>query len=254
MIENAQPLENEIIIGGDFNFIFDKKLDAYGGRPELKLHSIAEVNKIISKFDLCDIFRIRNPEKKMFTFRKPTPRLFRRLDFFLCSNSLKDNILKTDIFASIESDHSPIVLSLGNVDEDIRGPSYWKFPAFLTRDLEYVNQLKELINITNRDIAEQNHQLKWEFIKYKIREFTIKYSKNKAKLKNSRKIELEKIIINYENTPTLPQQNIYESAREEYDQMLTEITNGHVLRTKTVNYQSAEKHSKYFLNLEKRGL
>ena len=64
MIENAQPLENEIIIGGDFNFIFDKKLDAYGGRPELKLHSIAEVNKIISKFDLCDIFRIRNPEKK----------------------------------------------------------------------------------------------------------------------------------------------------------------------------------------------
>ena len=52
--------------------------------------------------------------------------------------------------------------------------------------------------------------------------------------------------------PTVLQQDIYESARDEYDQMLIEITNGHILRSKTVNYQSAEKHSKYFLNLEKK--
>ena len=190
----------------------------------------------------------------MFTFRKPTPRLFRRLDFFLCSKSLKDNILKTDIFASIESDHSPIVLGLGDTEDETRGPSFWKFPAYLTKDLDYVNQLKELINNTKREIAESNHQFKWEFIRYKIKEFTIKYSKNKAKLRNLRKAELEKIILKYENMPTLLQQDIYESARDEYDQMLTEITNGHILRSKTVNYQSAEKHSKYFLNLEKKGL
>ena len=64
-------------------------------------------------------------------------------------------------------------------------------------------------------------------------------------------MELEKIIFKYENTPDTCQQDIYESAKNEYDQILREITIGHILRTKTVDYQSSEKHSKYFLNLEK---
>ena len=29
------------VIGGDWNFILDKDLDAYGGNPKLKLNSIA---------------------------------------------------------------------------------------------------------------------------------------------------------------------------------------------------------------------
>ena len=45
---------------------------------------------------------------------------------------------------------------------------------------------------------------------------------------------------------------MYESARDEYDLLQKEITIGHILRTKTVDYQSSEKHSKYFLNLEKK--
>ena len=107
MIEMSNPFQKNVIIGGDFNCIFDKKLDAYGGRPELKLHSIAEITKIANKFDLCDAFRIRNPQKKLFTYKKPNHRLLRRLDFFMCSNSLRDNIVKTDVLTSIDSDHSP---------------------------------------------------------------------------------------------------------------------------------------------------
>ena len=83
MIESLYPFEYEIVLGGDFNFIFDKNLDAYGGNPSLKLNSIAEVTKIKNKFQLCDIFRVRHPNKKPYTFRKPTPRLMRRLDFSL---------------------------------------------------------------------------------------------------------------------------------------------------------------------------
>ena len=67
MIENCDPHDSKILIGGDFNFIFNKKLDALGGNPSLKLNSISEVTKLINKFDLCDIFRIRNPEKKKCT-------------------------------------------------------------------------------------------------------------------------------------------------------------------------------------------
>ena len=38
----------------------------------------------------------------------------------------------------------------------------------------------------------------------------------------------------------------------EFDELLTEKTNGQILRAKTQTYQSAEKCSKYFLNLEKK--
>ena len=65
-------------------------------------------------------------------------------------------------------------------------------------------------------------------------------------------MELEKIIFKYENTPEQALLETYESAREEYDQIITETTHGQILRSKTINYQSSEKHSKYFLNLEKK--
>ena len=47
--------EYSIIAGGDWNFILDKKLDAYGGSPKLKLHSIAEHTKLKNKF-YCVIY------------------------------------------------------------------------------------------------------------------------------------------------------------------------------------------------------
>ena len=188
MIEATNTFEKEIIIGGDFNFIFDKNLDAYGGMPDLKLQSIAEITKIKNKFDLCDIYRIRNPQKKLYTYRKPNHRLLRRLDFFICSNSLRDNVLKTDVLASIDSDHSPVILKICDVDDNTRRPSFWKFPAMLAKDLEYVNKLKLLIRNTKNSLAEASHQFTWEFVKYKIREFTIEYSKNKAKLRKIRKM------------------------------------------------------------------
>ena len=66
-------------------------------------------------------------------------------------------------------------------------------------------------------------------------------------------MELEKLIFKYENTSEETPRENYEAAREEYNQLTNEMTHGQILRTKTLNYQSSEKHSKYFLNLEKKG-
>ena len=92
-----------IVIGGDWNFILDKDLDAYGGNPKLKLNSIAEHTKLKSKFDLCDIFRIRNQKLKRLTFRQKTPCLARRLDRFLISNLLQPRVSKCKILPSLLS-------------------------------------------------------------------------------------------------------------------------------------------------------
>ena len=54
----------------DFNFHFNSKLKAKGGKTILKKKSIAKMIKLIESFELCDIWRIRNPTKKRFAFRQ----------------------------------------------------------------------------------------------------------------------------------------------------------------------------------------
>ena len=64
-------------MGGDFNLIFDIRLDADGGSPKLKLKSESKVSSMTAENDLCDIYIIRDShgvEKR---------HLNRKLDYFL---------------------------------------------------------------------------------------------------------------------------------------------------------------------------
>ena len=70
MLINVKNISNKnIMLGRDFNMLFDSKLEAKGGKPVLKKQSIAKMVKLIENFDLCGIWRIRNLKKRRFTFR-----------------------------------------------------------------------------------------------------------------------------------------------------------------------------------------
>ena len=90
IIQNLKTEEDTTIIwGGDFNIFFDVQLDADGGSPKLKLNSVCRLLIIMSENDLCDIYRLRFPYEKRFTWRRKTPFKQRRLDYFLISDSLQ---------------------------------------------------------------------------------------------------------------------------------------------------------------------
>ena len=72
------------------NFIPDTAYDSDGGTPTLKDSSIAELRHLQSQRDLVDIWRIRNPSVKRFTYRQHKLLIRRRLDFFLISDYLQD--------------------------------------------------------------------------------------------------------------------------------------------------------------------
>ena len=61
---------NHVTFAGDFNIFFDASLDAKGGTPTLNSRSINKLIELNEKFDLCDIWRIRNPKKRKYTFRQ----------------------------------------------------------------------------------------------------------------------------------------------------------------------------------------
>ena len=71
MLETIQNIiDYEIIMGGDFNLITNSYLDAEGGNTNLKLNSLSELAKLQEKFDLCDLYKIRNPILRRFSFRQ----------------------------------------------------------------------------------------------------------------------------------------------------------------------------------------
>ena len=127
-----------IIMGGDFNVIFDIDLDGNGGNPKRK-ESVKCIDNICLANDLVDIWQIRNPNVKRFTWRQKTPVIQRRLDFWLVSNGMQEDIDNVDVIPSLKSDHSAIVLSINGLENRSRGPSFWKLNSSLLDDKEYVS-------------------------------------------------------------------------------------------------------------------
>ena len=62
----------KVFLGGDFHVTLDPALDCSGGNPFLK-ESVKFLEDIVMENDLVDIWRIRNPESKRFTWRQISP-------------------------------------------------------------------------------------------------------------------------------------------------------------------------------------
>jgi len=112
-----------MIIGGDFNVILNPEFDGLGGKTKLK-ESVKIIDEINSSFDLIDIWRIRNPDVKHFSWRQKNPVVQRRLDFWLISSSTQEDIESVDIVPAIKSDHLAITLFINGIEEQCHSPSF----------------------------------------------------------------------------------------------------------------------------------
>ena len=89
-------------------------------------HVLNSIENVQNEFCLHDIWRIKNPNTRSFTWSKNHPFIFCRLDYWLISDSLNDLVMQVDIQASIKTDHSSIILELEDIKEGPRGPGFWK--------------------------------------------------------------------------------------------------------------------------------
>ena len=181
----------------------------------------------------------------------------RTLDLFLVSDSIQENVQLVDIILSVGSDHPAIKIILYSLRENSRGRSYWKFNSSLAEDKNFVQSLKkEISDFVKQASTLQNPASRWEYLKFKCREYARNYSIRAAKMRKSRRIFLEGKVAELEILIT---SNSDYHVHKEYNQNKIEletlhdcITAGLILRSKTSSYKHCEKSSKYFLNLEKR--
>ena len=139
--------DDNVIIGGDFNCPFDPSMDKKGGILIPLQHVIYSIENIQNEFSLHDIWRIKNPNTRSFTWSKMSPFIFCRLDYWLISDNLHDLVSKVDILASIKTDHSSIVLELEDIQEGYRGPGFWKLNTSLLTRLDYVDMITRNCNL-----------------------------------------------------------------------------------------------------------
>ena len=116
-------------MAGDFNLLFDSKLDAHGGNPTMKKKSLAKLIELKESYDLCDIWRVRNKKSRQCTFTQQHSSGFiqRRLDYIFISNTLQELITMTEIVTPISTDHFPVILSLSKRNDCLKGKGFWKF-------------------------------------------------------------------------------------------------------------------------------
>ena len=217
---------------------------------------VKNITDIKLAYDLVDIWRIRNPEKRKFTWRQKKPFIQRRLDYWLISDYLQDFIKEVDIIPSIKSDHSAITLQINSIEDKGRGPSHWIFNSSLLDDDNYVNLITSRCQdwlIQFQDVDDK--RLLWDLVKYRIRQNTISYSKTKAKERKKKLADLENRLKRSDElcacNPTEQNKLDLEKLKGEYDSMYDYITRGNIVRSKATWYEKGEKNNKYLLGLEK---
>ena len=252
----TENIDKKIIIGGDFNLTLDK-IDKYGENFKIT-HSVSKIKSLMKSYDLLDIFRINNPDVKRYTWRRHNPLNQSRLDYWLIGADVTYNILETDIKPSIKTDHSLITLTFTETNQNsARGRGLWKFNSSLLSDIDYVHYLIGMIDMQKENFKDiTNPSLKWELVKFKLRDATIKYSKTQANLKK----EYEENLNNNLHDVAMKLDKEYsENLHEKYTEIKNELENinaikteGFRIRSKSEYIEHNEKGNKYFIAMEKR--
>ena len=169
--------------GGDWNFTIDNNTDRSGGNLRVWHKSVKEFTQISELFDLVDIWRTRNPFSCRYTWRCNRPSLVKsQIDRIYISDNLHYNCEKADIIPGICLDHSAPCATFKRLNNESKGRNYWKMNNSLLEENEFVglmsNKITEFVQMSQQLTSERS---KWEYIKYKIREWVQQQSKIKAR-------------------------------------------------------------------------
>lgn len=246
-----------LILGGDFNNVINVELDKLNGRKDTNKRCSAKIGDIINNNELYDIYRVRYPNTKRFTWHSNhRPPIFCRLDYFLTSANLLNAVTRCNIIPGFLSDHSAITLNI-NMCETVRGPGYYKLNNSILLQPEYKQKIKDTIQETEENNRGCNPNTMWEIIKGAIRNESIKYSSKlkKTQRESETKIESEIKRIEKQIVESPNNQDLADKLKGEYNKLnviIEEKTKGLLLRSKAEWVEGAEKNTKYFANLERK--
>ena len=254
-----------VILCGDFNLVQDQNLDTFGYIHENNKRASLELKNLMNLHTLSDPWRYSFPTKKQYSWRNGNNSKMSRLDFFLVSGHLLNQIEETRVFFGYKTDHSLIYLKIKFSDLK-RGKGFWKLNISLLNNNNYVEEVKRTIQATaleyhktndiptHTDLNTTSDLLFWEVLKMNIRSISIKFSSNLKKQIRAKQKHLENSINILESGLHLARdevKHLYNKYKLELESIREHELQGALIRSKSQWMEFGEKPTKYFCNLEK---
>ena len=153
-----------------------------------------------------------------------------------------------------KSDHCIVNINI-EINQQKRGPGFWKMNNSLLQNKDYVDFIKGVIkDIKNNDV-DLDAQTLWDFCKNEIKHKTIDYACKQANNPRNQKENLREELkvlhkkISIEQKEELFQK--YEKVKLDMDKIYEYEANGAQVRSREKWIEKGEKNTSYFLGLEK---
>ena len=245
--------DKSIIMGGDFNIIFDHDLDKIGGNKDKESYAVKDLKELMNDFNLIDIWRTLNPNAVQCTRRQASRSglVQTRLDFWLISTHMLYDVDECTIAPGLKSDHSIVNLTFNVNEIQPRGRGFFKFNSMLLKDKEYVCLIKETIAQFTNDNGRMNDKaMFWDCLKCMIRGKTISYASHLAKKNKQIEMDLLQRIDHLEKHLDEANADEYRTCKAELENIYDIKSKGLMTRTKAIIIDADEKPTNYFLNQE----
>lgn len=240
--------EIETIIAGDYNCVLDSKLDRMNCCGSKDVGQI-DIMNMMNTFNLEDVWRRRNPQERLFSWRRGNKAS--RIDYFLISNVLDNNVDYVNYDTCPFSDHSYVKLQLRLNDTDC-GKGAWKMnvntiqsdlfkKCFINMWTEWQSKKHEYNDI----------RIWWDLGKKKIKDLCIWCSCKINEDRNFKSSLLEnrlKILQTKENASY----DEIKSVKNELKRIYDVKGEGTRVRSRVNWFEKGETSTTYFHGLEKR--
>ena len=252
LLENRQ--EHKIIIG-DFNLVLDIEKDrrnTYCNNNK----SMKEVENLMDEFYLKDMWRIRNEERREFSWYKGShigmEAKASRIDIALVSGGLDQEVKEIMYISSIMTDHRAIYLVVDLKGHE-RGCGYWKFNVLHLKEQDFLAGMNKEIDFTLSSNVDKNPSERWEILKQRIKKYAVGYARGKTSIDRQVIANLSEKVNEYEARLPLNREEdqLWQRTKSDLEEKLLEQTAGIMFRSKVRWYELGEKNTKYFYALEK---
>ena len=235
----SKTKSENLVFSGDRNTVLNNPVDKAGGAEShiknVKFNCQSLLNNILTDWGFCDVFRINNPDARVYTHFDKQHKTHSRLDFFLVDDRLVNlPVCRSNISHGVCYDHSYVTLTLqGN--PLIHGRCYWKFNDTHLSSEKFTQEVRTIIC----DILSYSYDSfsgVWDTIKFRIKDYAIYFGKKTKKCKMVEKKRLTEMIESirkegtFINNPTDTEELLQLEARLE--NIIKEEMDGVIVRSK----------------------
>lgn len=246
--------QENIFLFGDFNTVL-QRIDIDDSMVFRADRGRNELNNIMRKYDMVDVWRERNGFKRDYSRRQIVERDLKqsRIDLLLCKRKDLYYVSKADYKNYSESDHDFLWITM-DFNEIIKGQGMWMLNTGILKMEIYRIEIESIIiNSVNDEMYEKEIRFWWDCLKNRIKRFSINFSKKvqRAKRLTENKVtkewdeEMRKITVGDKNIDKIIE------LQEKLKNIEGEKCKGAIIRSRAKDIIEGERSTKYFYELEK---